>query len=154
MSTSKLGVVIDALVSALTTALPDADVVDGPAVNRPNIGRDTLYIGWSGEEGDNTSANADQEWASLGNRARNEAMVIVCRAHTSSGETVMKPVRDAALALVAATEAALRTDPQLGSALVPPGLAQFGSIRTLNQLQTEQGAQCGAVFTVNVTARL
>lgn len=154
MSTTRLGVVVDALVSTLTTALPDATVVDGPAVNLPNIGQDTLYIGWSGDEGDNTSANADQEWAGLGNRARSEAMVIVCRAHTTSGDTVMKPVRDAALVLVAAVETALRNDPQLGSALTPPGLAQFGSVRTLNQLQTEQGAQCGAVFTVNVTARL
>lgn len=152
MSTSVVGAVIDALVTALTTA--GINVVDGPAVNAADTGTDTLYIGWDGTEEGSDAASTDQEWAGLGNRARDENLTITCYAEATRGDTTLKPTRDAALAVVAAVETALRSDPQLGGALTGPSHAQFGAIDRLAQPQTPAGSRCGVVFTVTAFARL
>lgn len=152
MSTSRIGAVIDALVSTWTTA--GLTVNDGPPLQAANTGTDVVYVGWDGGEDNNDAATGTQQWAGLGNRARDEALSVTCYAEATRGETVMKPTRDAALALVATCETSLRTDPQLGGALTPPGLAWFAEVQRLAQPQTGKGSRCGVVFTVNATARL
>lgn len=146
MTTTRIGVVIDALVSTLTAE-------DGPPKRRPNKGSDVLYIGWDGSEAGDTAAGSQQEWAGLGNHARNENLTIVCYAESTRGNGTMKACRDAALATVNTAESALRSDPQLGGALTGPAYAAFGSVDSLIQKQTD-GLLVGVVFTITAFARL
>lgn len=151
---TRLGAVIDALVTAWTTALPDSDVIDGPAIDQPEVGKATLYVGWDGSD-ENTDAGAgSQEWAGIGNYARNENLTVTCYAEFTDGDVVMKTARDAALAVVQAAEDSLRSDPQLGGALTGPSYAQFGEITRLAQPQTTAGARAGVVFTVTAFSRI
>lgn len=151
---TRLGVVIDALVSTMTTALPNVLVLDGPPVRGATTGTSVLAIGWDGTEEGDEAGTSSQEWAGIGNHARNENLTVTCYAESTSGETTAKTVRDAALAVVQAVETALRSDPQLGGALTGPSYAQFGEISGLRQPQTSEGVRAGVVFTVTAFARI
>lgn len=150
MSTTKVGVVIDALIAACRTA--GLTVVDGPPTQRVNVGQDVLYVGWQGTEG-SEAARTNQTWAGLGNRARNEDGNILCFAEAMRGDTVMKPTRDAALAVVAGVEAILRTDPQL-AALTGPDVVSFGGVDSHVPLQDDNGSRWGVLFHLDLFARL
>ena len=151
---TRIGVVIDGLVTTWTTALTTATVIDGPARQKPNIGDDTVYVGWDGGDDNEDAASANQEWAGLGNKARNENITITCYAEATRGDDDTKPTRDACLALVQAAEAALRTDPSLGGALSGAQWAAFGEITRLAQPKLNNGTRVGAVFTVTAFARI
>lgn len=148
MSTSRVPAVIDALVSTLDAALT-ADVFDGPYITAPDA--DFVCVGWS--PGSEDSANATQEWAGLGNKARDETIDVVCYADSYSGDLTTKTRRDAAYTLLTAVENALRTDPTLGGAIPQPGWAQMGE-HVLTQQQTANGLEVGITFHVLVRTRI
>lgn len=151
---TQVGVLIDALVDTMTTALPDALVIDGPPTQGATSGTDVLVIGWDGTEDGDEAGLVSQEWAGIGNRARNENLSVTCYAESTSGDTALKPTRDAALAVVQAVEDALRADPQLGGSLTGPSYAQFGEITALRHPQTPSGVRAGVVFTVTAFSRI
>lgn len=151
MSTTHVGIVVDGLVATWTTA--GVTVIDGPAIQAANIGTDVVYVGWDGGAGAD-AARGTQDWASLGNRARDENLSVTCYVEANRGDTTMKPTRDAALAVVTTCEQSLRSDPQLDGALSGPSWAAFAEVVSLTQLQTSDGSRVGVVFTVNAFARL
>jgi len=146
-STTRVGVVIDALVSML-----GAD--DGPPIQRPNVGDDKLWIGWDGSEQGQDAATGQQDWAGLGNKARNEQLSITCYAQAVRGDDDFKVTRDACLAVVANAETTLRADPTLGGVLPAPGWSWFASLDRLIELRTDDGPLVGAVFTISAFSRL
>ena len=148
MTTSRIPAVIDALVSTLTSALSGVTVVDGPLINVPD--GDYLTVGWT-PDGETTSGQ--QDWAGLGNRARNEQIDVPCYCDSFSGSTAVSARRTAAFTLMAAAENAVRNDPTLGGAIPNPGWAQIGAY-TERQEQTDAGLAVGVVFHVLVTTRI
>lgn len=148
MTTSRIPAVTDALVSILTAALPNAQVIDGPFVTLPD--GDYVCVGWS-PEGDQTSGAQDS--ASLGNRARDEHIDVPVYCDSYSGSTDMSSRRTAAFALMSAAETAIRTDDTLGGVVPAPGWAQIGTYSVIPQ-QTEAGVAVGVVFHVLVQARI
>lgn len=150
MSTSRIPAVIDALVSMLTAALPAITVYDGPWVTPPETTDSFITVGWT-PDGENPTG--EQAWAGLGNKARDERIDIPCYADAYSGDTATKARRDAASALLAAAENALRTDTTLGGAIPNPGWAQIGSY-SIRQEQTEAGLEVGITFHVLVNTRI
>lgn len=148
MNTSRIPAVLDALVSTFTAALPTARVIDGPFTTVPD--GDYLTVG-STPDGDTTTGQ--QDWASLGNRARNEQIDVPCYCDSYSGSTDVAARRNAAFAMFAAAEDALRTDPTLGGVIPNPGWAQIGTYSE-RQEQTEAGLAVGVVFHVLIQTRI
>ena len=149
MTTSRIPAVIDALVSTLTAALTTtAKVIDGPLVTTPD--GDYLTVGWTP---DGQTTTGQQEWAGLGNKARNEQIDVPCYCDSYSGSTTVSARRNAAFALMTAAENALRSDATLGGAIPNPGWAQIGAYSEYQE-QTDAGLAVGVVFHVLVTTRI
>lgn len=134
-------------------AIPGVIVADGDLVTDE---RGTfLMVGWDDPENDRaTSASASQEWASLGNRARNESGTVTCLVVRSQGDRDAKAARDAVRDATDAVENLLRADPNLGGLV--PGLqwTGFGPRFELRQWLTEDGAVALCVFDIAFRARL
>ena len=147
MSTTSIGVVIDALVSVL-------DAQDGPPLRGAVVGDDTLYIGWDGTPDNPDAGTASQELKGIGDRHRDEQLSISCYAEATRGETTVKPTRDAAIALINGVENTLNSDRTLGGVIPGPGWAWLATIDRLAQPQTDAGSRVGIQFTVSARARL
>lgn len=155
MATSVIPALIDALVAAARTALPNTRVSDGiGATDDPG---DFLMIGVEDPdiEGAAFSADAKQDWASVGTGApRDEQGEITCVAVSwnGNGPEGAKAARDAAYAIAAAVEDLLRATPSLGvDGLLWTG---FGSSSQLSQAQGDGGASALLVFRINFRARI
>lgn len=149
MTTSRVPAVLDALVSTLAAGLPDVTVYDGPYLQRPD--GDFVCVGWT-PSGD-VSANATQDFASLGAGRRTEIIEVACYADSFSGDVEIGPRRAAAYALVGEAEDALRADPTLGGAVTQPGWAHLTS-HELYQEQTASGVAVGVTFRITVQVRI
>lgn len=151
MTTSRIPVVIDALVSTLTTSLAGAATVyDGQWVTPPAGNESYVAVGWAP---DLPGPTGDQEWASLGNRARTERIDVPCYADAYTGDTDTSSRRTAAFDLFAAVENALRADPTIGGVIPNPGWAQIGTY-SVRQEQTENGLEVGVEFHVLIETRI
>ncbi|MFI6296707.1 hypothetical protein ACIBEJ_34315 [Nonomuraea sp. NPDC050790] len=151
-TTSRAPAVIDALV-ALCRAAPALDGVavhDGPHVTSSPL-KAVVCIGWDGDEDNDAAVEAQQEWASIGQKAKNETLQVTCAAVAWNGGTVTKTARDRAYALVGAVEDALRSDPALG---FPPPTIVAMTTGNAFQRQDAGGVQCRVVFTVAVHTRI
>lgn len=156
MPTSATPNVIDALVAAMTTALPNATVSDGFSLTQ-NPG-DYLMIGVDAPETASPSRTAQtaQSAATLStNRTRDETGTITLAAISWNGDGNQKAARDAAYASVAAVENYLRATPTLG--LVPTYqtlIAEIGRNMALSQAQSDIGADAIVIFDVAFKARI
>ena len=148
---TRLGVIVDALVDTWTTA--GLNAIDGPPTQGQQVGTAVIYVGWDGNE-PGEGGVAPQEWAGLGNRARNERPEITCYVEYTTGDTVMKTARDGALEALEAAETALRSDPTLDGALSGAQWATLGGIDRYVPSQTNAGARVGIQFTVAAFARI
>lgn len=150
--TSRAPAVIDALVALCRTApaLAGVTVQDGPQVTSKHL-KAVVCIGWDGDEDNDQAVEAQQEWAGLGAKAKDETLQVTCAALAWHGSTTTKPVRDRAYALVAAVEDALRADPSLG--FQPPTVVALATGNAF-QRQTADGAQCRVVFTIAIKTRI
>lgn len=156
MATSAIPDLIDALVALARTALPDTLVFDGiGATDDPG---DFLMIGVEDPdiEGAAFSADVKQDWAAMGpNAPRDEEGDITCVALAwvgESGSDGQKAARDAAYAITAALEAALRVDVTLG---LPTLLwTGFGTTSQLSQAQGAGGSSALIVFRIHFAARI
>lgn len=154
MATSVVPALIDALVSAATTALPSVRVSDGiGATDDPG---DFLMIGVEDPdlEGAAFSAETKQDWAHANYTARAETGEITCVAVSWNGDGPegAKAARDGAYAISAAVETLLRANPSLGvDGLLWTG---FGSSSQLSQAQGDGGASALLVFRINFRAQI
>lgn len=153
MATSVVPALIDALVTAARTTLPDVLVFDG--IGQTDDPGDFLMIGVEDPdlEGAAFSADTKQDWAAVGTGApRDESGEITCVALSWNGDGNPKSARDGAYAIAAAVEDLLRANAALG---VPQLLwTSFGSSSQLSQAQGSGGASALLVFRINFRARI
>lgn len=149
---SAIPTAIDALYTLFTAALPDVAVYDGPGVT-DTPAPVALHVGLSDADADGYSSAADstQGWAWLGHQQRDEEISVHCVAIASSGDAVLKTVRDQAYAVVQAATDALQSDPTFGNAV----LYSLGvTSHTLDQIQDSTGATVRLPFNITCRVRL
>src|SRR5687767_12189367 len=87
MANSRVNAAINALVTLARTALTDVPVYDGPDVG-DGAALEAVFIGYDGDPtSEEPSVSFTQEWAGLGNNAKNEAFTITCGLLVWSGDT-------------------------------------------------------------------
>ncbi|MEV4173982.1 hypothetical protein [Nonomuraea sp. NPDC049709] len=152
-TTSRVPAVIDGLVDFFeaATGLAAVKIVDGPIVTNAPL-KEAIYVGYDGDpDGEGQAADVTQEWASIGQRARDETILITCAVVVWRGDTKVRPVRLRTYELLAEVENALRADPSLG--LPPPTVAAWASGQ-LYQSQRQSGMECRIPFQIQVKTRI
>jgi hypothetical protein len=144
VATSTIPATLDSLIAALRArpGLVNVVVHDGTPIS--DEGTDYIAVGWSDE--DATSVNARQEPATLGNLRRAETYDINCQVCSWNGSTDMQSARDAAFAMFAEVEDALRTDGTIAGNVI---FADIGAY-TVRQAQTTGGALVTIDFAIAV----
>lgn len=153
MATSVVPALIDALIAAADTALPDTLVSDGFGVT--DDPGDFLMIGVEDPDTEQSAFSADtkQEWATADRSGvRNEVGEITCAALSWNGDGNQKAARDAVYAITAELEDALRATPALGLS----GLlwTSFGTSTQFSQAHDATGAVAMLVFRIAFQARI
>lgn len=152
MSTSAIPDVIDALVTACTSALTNISVYDGWGVS--DDPGDFLMIGVDDPDANNetNSGSSQQDWANATGTKRNESGDISCAALSWNGDSDQKAARTAVFATTAAVEDVLRSDYTLG---LPTLLwTSYGTSTQLTQSVNSTGAMALVVFKVHFEARI
>jgi hypothetical protein len=135
ITTSRIGVVTDALVTALKASPTFADparVYDGPQTAGDTMWTQAVYVGFDGEWANNIYAAVDlrQDLNYLGNTSMFEEFDIWCVAEAWAGDVNTKTARDQCLAMFAGVQTVLRTDPTLGvDGSTITGLTLAGQLR-------------------------
>jgi hypothetical protein len=152
MGRSRVRPTIARLVELFTPAVGEVgNVFRGPFVTGDV--KPTVWVGYDGDpEGDFKTADPTQEWAGIGNFARDEEFDIPCAATALIGDQEIDLAWDAVDALLAIVENTLRADPSLGQTPTPY-TAEYrpGPVHTE---PTSTGWQVRAVFAVHVKTRL
>lgn len=142
---------IDALIAACQTALPDVLVVDGPGADQEDV-EDFLHIGMRDPRNPaGAAATETQEWPKVTTHSRAGSGSIFCAAVSWDGSGVQKTARDQAFATVAAVQELLHADPHLGVDGVVK--TSYTSI-DFDQGQTSAGAFAVVLFAVEFDERL
>lgn len=159
VNTSAIPAAITYLVGAARTALPNALVFDGPMLTPDSEAAfDRVTIGWSGDDGDTSAVDVDQDWSAL-NRgvSRDEHFRIMCSVLHWDGNNDIPTVRTAAFALLAAFEKLMRGyapngvgDVTLGGAVLFARIA----VGSVDYPSTSNGTACHITFQVACRARL
>lgn len=144
MSVSTVPAALDALVTGLTAALPDVQVVDGQPVTTEG---DVICIGFGGVDGE-PGVESTRTREQLAREPDRERYDITCLASSWSGDTDAKAVRDGAYDLLASVRDYLAVNPTLGGAAMQTRL----STESLTQSQTQEGALADIRFVVHVDA--
>lgn len=144
---SRLPAAMDALVTAFATAdgLQGVTVRDGASVSQARV-QEIVSVGYTGTEDEN-DADATLVTEGLGDPSR-EQFTIRCAAAALKGGTDLSAARKRAYELFTAAGAALAVNRTLNGAVMR---AMIGS-HSLNQGQTDAGAQAVIVFTVECDA--
>lgn len=153
MASSRVPALIDALVPALQASadLGTVKVVDGPLVS-DSAAQEWVFVGYDGDEdGDFATATAQQEWAGLGAKKKNEEITLTCAILVQRGSTDVRSCRVRTYEVFAAVEAVLRADPSLG---FPTPTVCAVSEHSFHQEQTADGIQGRLPFTVTCTTRI
>ena len=151
---SKAPALIDYLVNTfqnaatLGQATPAVTVYDGPPTTMLNAPL-SLYVGLADPDSDQiqVAASFTQAREDLGSATRGETTVVNCVAEAWSGTDPLQPQRVAAFGIVAAVEALVRADNNMG------GLGQLYPGVTAGDLlqnNTAQGAIARVPFTITV----
>ncbi len=106
---SAVPAVIDALLAAVTAALPGVQVVDGKPTT--DVAGDVIAVGFAPQEG---SPAADCTERDRGLRVIEESVSVSCLARSWSGDGDVKAQRDRTYALLTAVRGRVRTDRTLG----------------------------------------
>jgi hypothetical protein len=149
VSTSRYGLVVDALISAIDSAT-GVTVIDGPA-NQTLTADEYVVVGGT-DDLDDAAGTIDQDWAGIGRQARNEAGLVACAVLVGSGGDVVKTARDRALVILGQIEDALRADPTLGGVL-PAGWCQM-TAATPSQRRNTNGLYVRLQFSVAYQSRI
>lgn len=156
---SRVPAVLDYLVatfqaaSTLGTATPPVAVYDGPVVTG-EAAQLVLWVGMDDPDSNEApiSAESESQWAALGRQARNEQLSIHCVAEAWSGDRDVKTIRTAVCGVVAAVEALIRADADLGGTL-PSGWCEVTGMQ-LRQNNEDQGAVARISFKLDCRARI
>jgi hypothetical protein len=141
--------VVDALVAAFTAALPGVEVADGPPVEAPGVPDLVLVAHDQTPDGDST-ITIEQEWADLAASSRYERGQIPCCVVAQTGDVDIAGRRARAVQLLAACEAALRSDRTLGGSVMT---AQFAS-GAVHQIQNDEGSAVVGAFQITYMAQV
>ena len=155
MATSVIPSVIDALVTAARAALPSVQVHDGYGVT--DDPGDFLMVGVTDPDSgdDANSAVSQQSWANATGGARDENGDVTCVALSWNGDGSQKVARDAAFAIAAAVQLAVRPAGVPGSLSVPGVLwLSYGAETQLLQQQGDGGAVAKVIFSIAFRARV
>ena len=144
----------------LGAAAPPVTIFDGPHLSQDQLAAgQRMWIGFDPFAGQ-APMESVQDFAAMGDmaRARNETGHVICAAEDWSGDTAMKPHRDAVKNLIGVVELMLRGRPDLGG----PGDYSMGGLVLWAQVtdtawyqgQPADGASCACVFKVGYQARL
>jgi hypothetical protein len=152
MATSVIPALLDALIAAARTALPNLIVNDGFAVT--NDPGDFLMIGVDDPDRPDAAlaVTSQQDWAHANYTTRDEEGDITCAALSWTGDTNQKISRDAVFATTTAVENLLRANPSLGLANLL--WTSYGSSTQLSQWQDAEGSTALVVFQVHFRARI
>lgn len=142
---SALPAVLDALVSRFSSALPAAQVIDGPPT--VDVAGDVVAVGLAPD--DPSPADATQE--AVGLSVRRESFDVMCLARSWSGNDGVKAQRDRTFLLLASVQEALRDDPSLGGIVLG---ADFGGYTYSPYLTPDGFLVVDVSFRVSVTALL
>ncbi|WP_242890265.1 hypothetical protein [Actinomadura litoris] len=144
MSVSTVPTALDALVTGLTAALPDVQVVDGQPVSTEG---DVICIGFGGVPGE-PAVESTRTREQLAREPDREQYDIACLASSWSGDTDAKTVRDRAYELVDAAADVLAADDTLGGVVMEARI----TTDSLTQEQTAEGAVATVRFIVHADA--
>lgn len=155
MATTVIPVLIDALVTQATTALPNVNVFDGYGVT--DDPGDFLMVGVEDPDATDSASSADssQSAATMGTpRTRDETGSISCVALSWNGNADQKAARDAVFAITEAVASLCRSNPSLGVAAGGLVVTGFGADQRLLQNQDENGTEAAVIFTISFRARI
>lgn len=138
---SRIPAVLDRLVAAFTVALPQVQVIDGPAL--VEVEEAGLCVGYTP---DRLAVESTEEGVGLD--ATLESFDVNCLAWQRSGDTDTKTLRDRAFATVAAVDAVLAVDRRLGGVVVNAQLR----VVDLEQTQTEDTTWAVIAFVITCKA--
>lgn len=151
MSTaSAMPAVIDALVSILRAAIPDADISDGPFADGGEADL-MIEVGVSAiDDTEGPAGEIDQGWAWLGHQQRDETGSVSLIASAWTGDDDTKAARDRVFAAARHVAEAIESDPSLGGAcLYVTGMQSA----TLHQSLDEHGRRAWLDLTIGYRAR-
>lgn len=154
MIASVVPAVTDALVALAETAVEPLDfkVFDGIGLGQDP--RNFVVVGIPDPTSSDlsTAASTDQDWATLGNRSRDESGSLDCIAYAVDGDSDQKAARDLVFDAVRRIGEAVLADLTLGGV---PGLLWSGlRITRYDQAQTDFGAEAQISFQLGFRARI
>lgn len=162
MTTSRVPALIDYLVATfqaaptLGQASPQVNVIDGPAVTA-DMGPLTLWVGADDISqavpvAARSTQSRGQPFADLGGQSRNEVISVPCVAQAQGATDDVRTLRVAAAGIMAAVDALVRTDPQLGGTVITtmPGVASA----EWRQGLTERGMAAQVMFTIDTESKI
>lgn len=154
MADTRIDAAIDAILAKLrahASLQSPVMVYDGPELDA-EFAQDSVFVGYDGDpDGEFVAASWSQEWAGLGNRAKDEQFAVPCAAVSWSGDDDGKTRRDRAVVLFSAVNNALRADPGCGLPNPTTFSVQAGQF---HQERGPYGMQARFVFTVHVQTRI
>jgi len=149
MSDTSLNDVIAGLVRAFTAAV-EVPVYDGP--NSQDSDEDAaVWVAYDPIDENAEAATAEQDWAEVGARAKDETGSVTCTVGAWSGDSETKANREQVAALLSQLETAHRADVTLGGVCL---YSNFGTRTTLHQQLTKRGNEVLALFTVSFFSRI
>lgn len=150
-TTTRVDVVVSALVTAWRTGFPDVSVLDGPRAAQA-LADDVLVVGVGNSDGDEAYASQTDVQDGLSGRLV-ETITINCELTTWSGDHAaeMAPLRTHLAGILAAIDAGFRADQQLAGTCdrihLGPRARWYG-------LQSDDGPGMGVEFSVTAKAYL
>ncbi|MGH3496315.1 MAG: hypothetical protein ACRDP1_02470 [Nocardioidaceae bacterium] len=143
---SRVAEVVDALLALAASALPDLQVIDGPAAGSAVlVDEDVLQVA-----GGSPAVLVDQVREPGLSRGRVETARVMCVLSCIAGMTETKTVRDRCKAALDALAQALRDDGTLGGVV---DAATLGQTMEWHTLQSD-GAVCEVLFEVTTVAHI
>lgn len=152
---SAIPAALDAITTALRTALPLVDVYDGPTLDggeatpEDNIWR-RVFISETPDEEVSDDLVFDRSWASLGTSSMDEQVEIEGYLDCVSGDEPMLPLRTAAFDLLDDISAAVDSVDFVG---IQEPFAVFGR-GSMRRIQDEKGAGVVLRFVITGTVRI
>lgn len=149
---SALPDVIDALVTALSSALPAAAVFDGPALSQTGK-KQVVHVGIEDpyKEGLQPAGEEDQDWLAIGSRSRQGTLTVHNSLLTWDGGGTSKSVRDTARSMLNAVTDTITANPTLDGVV----LWMHGPTRvSWQQAATTDGLVWLVMFDLQATVEL
>ncbi len=141
--------VVLALVTALTNALPDTRVSDGPLVEGPVLTEMVLVAHDATPDAD-AVITVEQEWADLAATSRYERGSIPCCVVAQTGDVDIPGLRSRALQILATCETTLRANRTLTGAVMT---SEFAS-GEVHQFSNKDGTAVIAAFEITYMAQV